>query len=200
MDLIIYAIIGLAALLFFGAGILRTSTADSAKTKGQAKAEPKRDEKLPYVRCPGLLTPNEHAFFKVLLPMVEGQYHVFAKVRIEDIIQVPTEVEYRERQKLRGRIKSRHIDFVICDRTTLEVLTCIELDDKSHRRAKSKEADEYNDRAMRDAGVPLIRVPARMGYSEEYLKSYLFEEDAPANETDPTQAEALTPPQNVTCG
>ncbi|WPJ98097.1 DUF2726 domain-containing protein [Coraliomargarita algicola] len=183
MDLLIYAIIGLFAVLFFGLGLAR-SLMSKPGTKNQASSKAKLDTnqetKLPYQACKSLLTPNEHAFFKVLQPLVEPHWHLFAKVRMEDIIEVPKELEYREKQSLRGRIKSRHIDFVICDPTTLKVLTCIELDDKSHQKKKSKEADQYNDRAMRDAGVSLLRVPARMSYSEEYLKSYLFEEEAPS--------------------
>ncbi|MDQ8209310.1 DUF2726 domain-containing protein [Coraliomargarita sp. SDUM461003] len=193
MDLLIYAIIGLFAVLFFGLGLARDLIGKPGaqnQASSKAKIDPNQEAKLPYQACKSLLTPNEHAFFKVLQPLVEPHWHLFAKVRMEDIIEVPKEVEHREKQSLRGRIKSRHIDFVICDPTTLAVVTCIELDDKSHQKKKSKEADQYNDRAMRDAGVLLIRVPARMTYNEEYIKRYLFEEETSNEAPAPTQVSA----------
>ncbi len=177
MEIILYLIVGIGALLFFGVGLARMALSEAAKSKPEKVNEAEVEAKLPYLPRKGLLTANELSFYRVLLPMIGPQWQLFAKVRMEDIIEVPQSVEFKERQSLRGRIKSRHVDFAICDANTLEVLMCIELDDKSHQRARAKEADAYNDRAMRDAGVPLIRVPARHAYSEAYVKSHIFEEE-----------------------
>lgn len=194
MDILLYVIVGIAALLFFGGGIAKTVLAEQP---GQGKSVAKKsgsqkEAKLPYVPRKSLLTPNELSFFSVLHPMIGAQWHLFSKVRVEDIIEVPKSIDYKEKQSLRGRIKSRHFDFVICDAKTLSVLMCIELDDKSHQRAKAKEADAFKDRAMRDAGVPLIRVPARQAYSAEYVKSHIFEDEDPA-EMETPEAKQSTP-------
>jgi len=131
----------------------------------------------PYQSRPSILTQMELSFFKVLRPMVEGQWHIFTKVRMEDIIEVKEGLEQKEAYGFRSRIKSRHIDFVICDKTTLEILMCVELDDSSHQTEKAQEIDAFKDKAMKDAGVALIRIPAKGSYSEAYIRDYLFEEE-----------------------
>jgi hypothetical protein len=95
---------------------------------------------------------------------------------MEDIIEVNSGLEKKEAYGYRSRIKSRHIDFVICDRDTLEILMCIELDDRSHNTKKAKEADAFKDKALKDAGVTLIRIPASSAYSDTYIKGYIFED------------------------
>ena len=53
-------------------------------------AEP---EAYPYVSCGSILTANELAFFKVLEPVIDGKWHIFTKVRLEDIINVKKGLE-----------------------------------------------------------------------------------------------------------
>ena len=90
----------------------------------------------------------------------------------------------------RSRIKSRHIDFVLCDQKSLQVLLCIELDDSSHQRRKQKEIDDFKDQAMNDAGLTLTRVPVQASYSEAYLRELLFEDPSmPARAAESDHAE-----------
>lgn len=145
-------------------------------------------EVYPYVSCGSILTPAELAFFKALRPVINEQWHIFTKVRLEDIINVKPGLERKVAYGFRGRIKSRHIDFVLCDKDTLEILMCIELDDSSHQRKDRIERDKFVDKAIRDADLTIIHIPVRRIYSEAYLKSQLFEpEDA---------SEAATPTNN----
>jgi|GEM_PF-738766 len=173
-------LIGIALVSFVIIGLLASRIqVSAAKNSPTSKNTQKvnQPDKLPYLRRRSILTANELSFFKVLQPMINPHWYLFTKVRLEDIIEVPKDIEFREKQRLRGHIKLRHVDFVVCDATTLEVLMCIELDDRSHQRAKAKEADAYKDRAMRDAGLTLIRVPTRHAYSQEYIRKFVFEEE-----------------------
>lgn len=135
-------------------------------------------EAYPYVSCGSILTPTELAFFNTLLPVINGQWHIFTKVRLEDIIKVKKGVERKVAYGFRSRIKSRHIDFVLCEKDTLEILMCIELDDRSHQTAKAQKADQFKNQALKDADLTLTRIPARASYSEAYLRGHLFEEEA----------------------
>ena len=155
--------------------------------RGKA-AEP---EAYPYVSCGSILTANELAFFKVLELVINGQWHIFTKVRLEDIINVKKGVERKTRNSFRGRIKSRHIDFVLCDKDTLEILMCIELDDRSHQSAKAQKADQFKNQALKDADLTLVRIPARRSYSEDYLRGHIFEE---VTDAEPVKDEASSTP------
>lgn len=137
-------------------------------------------EVYPYISCGSILTPTELAFFKALVPVINEQWHIFTKVRLEDIINVKPGLERKVAYGFRGRIKSRHIDFVLCDKDTLEILMCIELDDSSHQRKDRIERDKFVDKALRDADLTIIHIPAHRSYSEDYLRGHLFEpEEAP---------------------
>ena len=66
------------------------------------------------------------------------------KVRLEDFIYVTNK---QELYKYRGYIKSRHIDFLICD-NDLHIKFAIELDDKTHNTEKAKSTDEFKKGSM----------------------------------------------------
>ncbi len=129
-----------------------------------------RGPDLPYVAAPALLTPAERAFFAVLQRAVADDYHLFAKVRLGDILQVERGIEGKRRYAAFGRISSKHADFVACNPRTFAVVGVIELDDRSHQRADRQRRDEFFDAAMRVAGVPVLRVTARRNYSPKDLR------------------------------
>ena len=128
---------------------------------------------LPYVAAPALLTAAERAFFLVLRQAVGGDYQLFAKVRLGDILQVDPGVSGKRRFAAFGRISSKHADFVLCDARTFAVLGVIELDDRSHRRADRQERDRFFDAAMRKSGVPVLRVAAQRSYAVKELRDAL---------------------------
>ena len=49
----------------------------------------------------------------------------------------------------------------------------VELDDASHGGARARAADEVKDRALKAAGIPVVRVKARKSYSVEQLQKRL---------------------------
>ena len=100
----------------------------------------------------------ETAFFAALNRHKPAGYHVFSKVRLEDILQVRTDIQNRQaRWKYRGRIKSRHVDFLIC-RTGGAFICAIELDGSAHRGREAHMVDQFKDEIFANAGLKLLRV------------------------------------------
>jgi len=126
---------------------------------------------LPYLRKDYLLTQAERSLFGVLSEAVDNRYLVFAKVRLADLVWLPKGTE--SRQSHFNRIQSKHIDFVICDRTAIRPLLCIELDDSSHGRSDRQVRDEFVDAALIAAGLPLLRVRAKKAYNVAELKDLI---------------------------
>jgi len=82
-------------------------------------------------------------------------------VRIEGFIEVKDGFEYGKKNGLRNRIKSNHVDFLICDRVTTEPLYVIELDGSSHNRLDRRERDDFVKELYQAVGLPfysLLRV------------------------------------------
>ena len=186
MDYLVYLILGLLFLLALGCKIYFSLHPEKMERFRAELAEAqKSNTALPYRARPSLLTPAELKFYEALRPLVAGHWHLFSKVRMEDILEVKPGLEKKEAYGYRSRIKSRHIDFVLCDKGSLEVLMCIELDDSSHQRKAQQEADKFKNEAMAAAGITLTRVPVQTSYSEDYLKGLFFEDN---NATGPLES------------
>lgn len=120
---------------------------------------------------PALLTENERQFFGVLQTVIGADRVVFTQVRIADFISSTSD-------GVRGlhRITSRSVDFVVCDRLSMAVIGCIELDDRSHSKRKRVERDRDVNAILGACGIPLIRIPAKsnnVGYTATSLVSKL---------------------------
>lgn len=115
---------------------------------------------LNYKKKP-LLTDNEYNFYRYLAPIAHKYgFCILSKVRIADLVE-PTASINKERSEYFhhfGKIKSKHIDFALCDPKNLNVKLLIELDDKSHKTAHGKERDQLVEEVYADAGHRLIRV------------------------------------------
>lgn len=118
--------------------------------------------KPPYKYRP-ILTKNEYVFWKVFQPMAaKRNLLICPKVRMEDFLSVDTK-DKRKRQSMRGRIKSRHIDFILCD-ADMNMLAGVELDDASHKYNKNTiEADAFKNRVFSAIGMPLFRIIVKEG-------------------------------------
>lgn len=127
---------------------------------------------MPYERR-NLLTKTEYAFWKVLQKKAdENHLRVCPKVRMEDFLSVNVKSE-RNRMAWRGRIKSRHIDFILCD-MDLHMIAGVELDDNTHIYNKqTKEIDKFKDAVFKKIDIPLFRVSVNKGNYEAQLDEML---------------------------
>ena len=123
---------------------------------------------FPYVRRSGLFSEAEARFLRVLREAAPD-VDVFGKVRLEDVIVAKRGLSKGERASARGRIKSRHVDFVLTDPRSTRVLLVVELDDASHASERARKADAFKDGALAAAGVPILRVRATASYGVEEL-------------------------------
>jgi len=112
-----------------------------------------------YKKRVSLLTNAERSFYGVLLSVVPvNDYDIFCKVRLLDIVY-PDRKGYAHL----NRVKSKHIDFLLCRKNDLSPALAIELDDFSHIGRESR--DCFKDEVMKLAGVPLVRFKVRAAYN-----------------------------------
>lgn len=113
----------------------------------------------PYRQKP-LLTQTEYAFWINLKQQCDRYGLIICpKVRMEDFINVTVQ---QNKLRYRGYIKSRHIDFMICD-GRLNLMAGLELDDRSHQRPDVAQTDRFKDEVFRTIGLPLYRVRTSQG-------------------------------------
>jgi len=135
----------------------------------------RRPEEFPYEPQEALFTPAEAAFLRVLDEAVGDDYRVFGKARVADVIRVRQGLDQATWQAAFNRIKSKHVDFVICCPADLSVRFLVELDDSTHQRADRIERDRFLDAAMDAAGVSLLRIPVSRSYSVREIAGLIRE-------------------------
>lgn len=117
---------------------------------------------VPYRRSESLLTPAERSFYEVLRGVVGDDVHLFAKVRLADLVWLPHALD--NRQAHLNRITSKHIDFVLCERHSVAPVLAVELDDSSHQARDRRQRDVFVNEVLHAAGLPLLRVPVQRSY------------------------------------
>ncbi len=165
---VVLVVVGLAVI---AALVLRMKMANTSKA--DADDVPAAADVGLYVRRPYLLTPAEYSYYKVLHQVLDPAHIVLVKVRLADLFDVKDGLEKGQRQSAVNRITRKHLDFILCDRTTCVPLLAIELDDASHGREDRKTRDQFVDGLCRSSGLPLVRQPAQRGYSLDEVRRAL---------------------------
>lgn len=156
---IIFIILGISAVAVFYFG--RNRPFEPPETTPSTEKTYRQFERVPSL----FVNRAEVTFFHTLNKALPAGYFLMSKVRLEDVIGVKASVRDAEaRWKLRARVKSRHVDYVITDRAGVP-LAGIELDGASHGE-DSFEADTLKNGLFRTVGLPLFRVPVGTSYFE----------------------------------
>ncbi len=109
----------------------------------------------PYIKKRSLLGEREQVLFHRLIQAMPD-HQVMAQVRLADIVGVKKCDDW---QSWFNKISRKSVDFVICDKAFV-VLTCIELDGKTHELEARQKADNTKDEALSAAGIPVVRIHA----------------------------------------
>ena len=154
--------------------ILMVSIFLAIKIAGKLYISHSRDEShkadYPYFKNSFLLTPAEISFKHILKIAVGESYEINTKVRLADLISVHKGLQKPDWSRAFNLIKAKHIDFVLVDKETTEILCAIELDDTSHDHPDSKKRDVFKDKALASARLPLLRFKALHTYRSIEVK------------------------------
>ena len=101
---------------------------------------------------------SELALFHALARQLPPNYYLLTKTRLEDVIGVKADLPNPKLAfQLRGRVKSRHVDFLIMNESGTPYCA-VELDGASHKNKKANAGDTLKDGIFAATGLPLHRV------------------------------------------
>lgn len=121
---------------------------------------------LPYQLKPNFFTRSEQQFFNILNSKLDARTHtVFPKVRLGDFVEV--EKAHTKNWSWWGKIRSRHVDYLVWDLQANRLLFAIELDGYTHDDHHAKEIDEFKNELFTSAGLHLYRVRVGTNFYEE---------------------------------
>lgn len=112
----------------------------------------KKKQAWPYEAVP-VMSPIEKKFYWQL-KRVFPTYHILAQVQLSQVIRPP---RGKNEYKWLNKIWRMSLDYVVLDEN-LELVTVLELDDRSHLYKRRQEADQRKNKALKAAGVRLIRI------------------------------------------
>lgn len=141
------------------------------------------------------MTDNEEEFFGRLVVALPDHY-IFSQVAMSALLEAVSSDKGNAHGD-RLRIAQQRVDYVVCTRRC-EVVAVVELDDKTHARAK----DDLRDARLEQAGIRTVRFQARNKPKVEAIRTIILgptvAEAAPAliepsNSSVMTSAHALKP-------
>jgi hypothetical protein len=155
--IIVLVIVGIAVVAVLKSKLARVSPTDDASGGYQLRL--------------GLLTPAERSFAGVLDGALPEGLTWFAKVRLGDVFQPREGLARSASASASNRINQKHFDFLLVRTTDFGPVAGIELDDKSHQRARRKERDAFVDDVCQMCHLPLLHQPAQAAYDQAQLRA-----------------------------
>lgn len=112
---------------------------------------------------------SESALYSALTTALEGTpYRVFPNVRLNDVFLI--EAQGTERASTLGRLRDKHVDFLIVEGANFRPVLGIELDGASHRSERQQARDAVKNLAFKSAGLPLVRLDAARSHTSPALR------------------------------
>lgn len=119
-----------------------------------------------------LLSQYETKLYNILLELINcpdfSNLTIISKIRLADLIESNNKYSYSDFNK----IKSKHIDFALCDKHTLMPLLLIELDDNSHNQYERRQRDDFVNQSLVQSGYKVLRIK---NIDKERIKMQLYE-------------------------
>jgi len=127
-------------------------------------------EVFPFRVRDDFLSNAEISFYHVLQLELNGEGVICPKVSLAELFFITDNKEF---QRYFNMISRKRIDFLVCDPITMRPLYGVELDDQSHQKAARIQRDAFVEKLFSQAGIPLLRFPAKATYNLADVKLQL---------------------------
>lgn len=156
---VILAVIILAAVAIVGVKV----------SSGSEKRKVFKNNKYTYLAKNSVMTQAEGEFFKRINSVVGERYFVFPQVHLSALLD--HRVKGQDWRIAFRHINGKSVDFVLCDKVTLQPVYALELDDFTHSRHDRAERDAEVERIFREVQLPLVRFKNLNVSSDEIIQA-----------------------------
>ena len=156
-------------MLFVGLAVLAIKFLTSKRLLGLSAAKSPNNLSL---QSKPILTDAEAKFLRSLEIAVGEGYLVWPQLPLWTFIETRSN-DSRTTVAFKNKINLKRVDFCLVDRQTLTVQMAIELDDRTHQRVKTQRRDAFVEQVLKQADVPLIRIPGAAAYDSQVIRKQL---------------------------
>lgn len=138
-------------------------------SSGSEKRKVFKNNKYSYYAKDSIMTRVEEEFFRRLNSVVNERYIVFPQVHLSSLLS--HEVNGQDWGIAFRHINGKSVDFVLCDKITLQPAYAIELDDYTHGRHDRVQRDVEVERIFKEANLPLVRFKNSNASNDEIIQA-----------------------------
>lgn len=120
-----------------------------------AGSDTKKAPVYKYSRKNYIMTRAESEFFKLLSDVASDKYYVFPQVHLSALLD--HKISGQNWKPAFRHINGKSVDFALCDKTTLQPMYAVELDDLTHDADDRRLRDVEVERIFAAANLPLVR-------------------------------------------
>lgn len=140
-------------------------------SSGSEKRKVFKDNVYSYSAKPLIMTYTEAQFFAKLNAAVEERYFVFPQVHLSALLD--HRVKGQDWRIAFRHINGKSVDYVLCDKATLQPVYAIELDDATHSQRDRIKRDTEVERIFAEAQLPLVRFKNKDVSEEDIIKALM---------------------------
>lgn len=111
----------------------------------------------------------EERFYHFLLLIFKNHQDTLKGYKLLGQVSLPRVVDIAEDKFSWGefnKIGNKSVDFVFADRVSGKAKLVIELDDKTHELEHRRRRDEFVDKVLANAGIPILHIKVQRRYNE----------------------------------
>jgi len=128
---------------------------------------------FPFEKKSSLFTPAEKNFQNLLEQALGGKYRIINRVKLSDIVTIRNGVSSRASQTAKNNAESKYLDFVICERDSMQLCGVIDLVDTKGKGYKIKK-DWFVSGALEASSIPHIRIKVKANYTVDEIRSCIY--------------------------
>lgn len=134
---------------------------ENKATEKEKKRVENADPDFPYVRAK-FMTDAEMQLYHFMLNNLcqKDKIVIFPKVRLGDLVEL--DARLTTDMKYYWKVTNKHVDYVVCDAKTLDIICVVELDDYTHETKEAKEKDLFIMQVLYTVGIKTVRIRTKI--------------------------------------
>jgi hypothetical protein len=124
----------------------------------------------PFKKKQQLFTSVERGFLALLEKAIGQEFKILNRVRLNDIIELKSNVTGKAKRAAMLKTSTKYIDFVLVDPSNMRIVAAVDLVNHGKGGHKSKH-DWFINGALEAAGIPHIRIKVKAGYKIDEIRN-----------------------------